>query len=430
MAERITLATMLDPRQGPPYDAAWTLEVSALASRLARQAQVEREPTGTGTGTGTGGGTPKPDTLALLGMLNAWLAHAANGTDPAWPWTCPAVELPAGTCARFGGPGGDVRPGPDDLRPVLDVARSECYYPVKVLRTTLYGDVVHCVVGTLSADGLIDIPASPARFAVKRFFSKENVRARRLANGMTTLEDPVREIRVQQALASPGSDRVLCVKCVLESPNSLFMVLPFLGGGELFDVVQEQGGRFSEARTRELVRHMAEGIAYMHERGFAHRDVSLENTMLTDDGSAVIIDFGMACSVDRDPRPGREGRFLPNTPRTGLVGKLPYIPYEVFHGRDPYDATAMDVWCLGVVCFRLLTGCVLYESPQVRFFPEVHRGQFLALFQAWHKQAPDRFSLSPAALNFVDGLLRGAPADRPSMQAVLGHPFLSPPSSS
>lgn len=54
--------------------------------------------------------------------------------------------------------------------------------------------------------------------------------------------------------------------------NCFAIVLEYAGGGELFDFVADTG-KFSEKVTRTYFHQMMNGIHYMHEKGYAHRDI-------------------------------------------------------------------------------------------------------------------------------------------------------------
>lgn len=58
-----------------------------------------------------------------------------------------------------------------------------------------------------------------------------------------------------------------------EATSSCFaIVLEYVGGGELFDFVAETG-KFSETVSRTYFHQMMNGLHYMHQKGFAHRDI-------------------------------------------------------------------------------------------------------------------------------------------------------------
>ena len=64
--------------------------------------------------------------------------------------------------------------------------------------------------------------------------------------------------------------------------------------GELFDFIDNRHGRFSEPVAKHLFLQMLAGMTYMHHRGFANRDIKLENMLIGDDFKIKLAAFGFA----------------------------------------------------------------------------------------------------------------------------------------
>ena len=68
-------------------------------------------------------------------------------------------------------------------------------------------------------------------------------------------------------------------------------------GRDLFDYIQKRGFSLSERRTQEITYQLCQGVKYLHEFGIVHRDLKLENIMMsdrTDFAVPKIVDFGLA----------------------------------------------------------------------------------------------------------------------------------------
>ncbi|MFT5150241.1 MAG: serine/threonine protein kinase, partial [Planctomycetota bacterium] len=93
-----------------------------------------------------------------------------------------------------------------------------------------------------------------------------------------------------------------------------------------------------------LVAQVALALHHAHERGVVHRDIKPGNILLSPEGRAVLIDFGLARLTDED-----------SMTRSGAVlGSLPYMSPQAVRGDAALDGRA-DVYSLGVTLFELLT---------------------------------------------------------------------------
>jgi WD40 repeat protein len=124
-----------------------------------------------------------------------------------------------------------------------------------------------------------------------------------------------------------------------------YFTLEYLAGGSLADKVREAPMPPTEAAR--LVDHLARGIAYAHERGVVHRDLKPENVLLAEDGTPKITDFGLAKRVEG-------GAGLTQT--GAILGTPSYMAPEQAGGKGQAVGPAADVYALGAVLYRLITG--------------------------------------------------------------------------
>ena len=100
---------------------------------------------------------------------------------------------------------------------------------------------------------------------------------------------------------------------------------------------------------------LAEALAHAHDRNIVHRDLKSANVVITPEGRAKVLDFGLAKQMSGDP--GAEGATqsqLSLTQPGAVVGTLAYMAPEQLRGR-PADARS-DVWALGVVLYEMAAG--------------------------------------------------------------------------
>ncbi len=127
--------------------------------------------------------------------------------------------------------------------------------------------------------------------------------------------------------------------------NSRYIVQEYVSGGTLEDRIEK--ATVSPRDAFRIAREMASALAYSHEQQIVHRDLKPANILFTDDGAAVLSDFGIARSIAED-----DGRTVAGS----VIGSLRYMAPEQLRGERPTDR--VDVYALGIVMFEMLTGDV------------------------------------------------------------------------
>lgn len=134
---------------------------------------------------------------------------------------------------------------------------------------------------------------------------------------------------------------ILDVQDALELPDgTLFLVMPMLAGKTLREILFT--GRHATGALLLAFRRACEGLAHAHGSGIVHRDIKPGNIQVQPDGSAVVLDWGMACKA------GERGST------DQCIGTPMYMSPEQFHGGVFTPRT--DVFALGTVLYEMLTG--------------------------------------------------------------------------
>jgi serine/threonine-protein kinase len=148
----------------------------------------------------------------------------------------------------------------------------------------------------------------------------------------------LREARAASALDHPNIAAVYTVQET--SDGRLCMVMAYYGGETLADKLRS--GPLQTAKTIALARQIAAGLAHAHEHGIVHRDIKPSNVIVTDDGVAKILDFGLARLTASSA-----------STQTGMSGTLPYMSPEQVEGKVVDERT--DIWAFGVLLYQSLT---------------------------------------------------------------------------
>ena len=107
---------------------------------------------------------------------------------------------------------------------------------------------------------------------------------------------------------------------------------------DLFNVVMS--GKMSRPEIYCVFRQICDGVEYLHSMGLAHRDLKLDNCVMTEQNVVKIIDFGTATVFHY---PGKQ-----QLKATGIVGSDPYLAPEVI-SEESYDPRKTDVWSVAMI---------------------------------------------------------------------------------
>jgi eukaryotic-like serine/threonine-protein kinase len=186
---------------------------------------------------------------------------------------------------------------------------------------------------------------------------------RERADSTTAIERFKRELALARKVTHPNVCRVFDVGFHHADDGAPvpFFTMELLAGETLAERIA-RGGPLDPALALGLAQQMAEALDAAHAVGVIHRDLKTQNVMLVPGpgGSlrAVVTDFGLARSNDRDPAQGR-------TTRTGtILGTPGYMSPEQLAGGPLTPAS--DLYSFGVVLFEMVTGRLpLTGSPTV-----------------------------------------------------------------
>lgn len=174
-------------------------------------------------------------------------------------------------------------------------------------------------------------------------------------------------------------------------------VMEYCSEGDLFSLVQK-GHTKGDDRKKDrlcLFKQLIQGIAYLHANGIAHRDIKLENLLITKDSKLKITDFGVSevfCGTHPGVREsgGQCGRNMGDLRlcSPGICGSEPYIAPEVLAKKTRYDARALDVWSSAIVMIYMTFGGGIWSRAEKS--PEnMHYNKLVEGWEKWYAKHPD-----------------------------------------
>ena len=150
-----------------------------------------------------------------------------------------------------------------------------------------------------------------------------------------------------QTLGQFNHPGIVKVFYYFEENNTAYMVMEYLQGKTLAELLLQRRGKLSEAQALEYIVTVGKALEILHQSQFLHRDIKPDNIMLAEDGRVVLIDFGAA----RD--------FASNSTTRYTTMLTPgYAPLEQY-GRALRYGAFTDIYALGSTLYHLLTG----EAP-------------------------------------------------------------------
>ena len=205
------------------------------------------------------------------------------------------------------------------------------------------------------------------------------------------------EIRVLQKLRHPN---VVKLYGWFEDEEVIYLVLEYVSGKDLGKYFRD---RLPEKSTvKKITKQLVKALMYMHRKKVIHRDIKLGNILIDENLDIKVTDFGL-CALKRDTYDMFNSH----------LGTARFISPEMILG-DEYNESC-DVWSLGIVLFKLLTGEHPFNgSTKESIFNRIERKPI-----RWNK-----YNLERDEINLLKKLLRKEPDKRIELEDVVHHHFL------
>jgi len=143
-----------------------------------------------------------------------------------------------------------------------------------------------------------------------------------------------------------------------EADGVSFIAMELVRGEPLSQTIAR--GSLGPSRALEIATEIAEGLARAHDQGIVHRDLKPANVMITDDGHAKIIDFGLAKAIESDGATADAATVQASTDIGVIKGTAAYMSPEQTRG-ERLDARS-DLFSFGVMLYQMLSGRLPFEA--------------------------------------------------------------------
>ena len=129
-----------------------------------------------------------------------------------------------------------------------------------------------------------------------------------------------------------------------------YIVMEYIYGDNLRSYIKSQPkGRLCESLAKKIFIQLLNGIVYCHNKNISHRDIKMENILITKEGYVKIIDFGFSLCITNDEK------------LKSFCGTPSYMAPEIVAKKD-YSGKQADVWAMGILLYIMLTGSFPFKG--------------------------------------------------------------------
>ncbi|KAH0288484.1 protein kinase, partial [Aureobasidium melanogenum] len=216
--------------------------------------------------------------------------------------------------------------------------------------------------------------------------------------------DHSKEVRTarEAAIVTLVDHPYICgMRDVVRTNYHWYMLFEYVNGGQMLDYIISHG-RLKEKQARKFGRQIASALDYCHRNSIVHRDLKIENILISKTGDIKIIDFGLS------------NTFSPKGLLKTFCGSLYFAAPELLQAKA-YTGPEVDVWSFGIVLYVLVCGKVPFDDQSM---PQLH-----AKIKKGAVEYPPW--LSAECKNLIARMLVTDPSQRASLAEIMVHPWMT-----
>ncbi|KAL4816430.1 hypothetical protein BDW67DRAFT_54233 [Aspergillus spinulosporus] len=216
--------------------------------------------------------------------------------------------------------------------------------------------------------------------------------------------DRSKEVRTarEAAIVSLVNHPYICgMRDVVRTNYHWYMLFELVNGGQMLDYIISHG-KLKEKQARKFARQIASALDYCHRNSIVHRDLKIENILISKTGDIKIIDFGLS------------NLFSPRSLLKTFCGSLYFAAPELLQARQ-YTGPEVDVWSFGIVLYVLVCGKVPFDDQSM---PKLHAKIKSGVFE----YPP---GLTAECRHIISRMLVTDPKQRASLTEIMNHPWMT-----
>ncbi|KAF1814306.1 Pkinase-domain-containing protein [Eremomyces bilateralis CBS 781.70] len=219
--------------------------------------------------------------------------------------------------------------------------------------------------------------------------------------------DHSKEVRTarEAAIVSLVSHPYICgMRDFVRTNYHWYMLFEYVNGGQMLDYIISHG-RLKEKPARKFARQIASALDYCHRNSIVHRDLKIENILISKTGDIKIIDFGLS------------NLFAPQNYLKTFCGSLYFAAPELLQARQ-YTGPEVDIWSFGIVLYVLVCGKVPFDDQSM---PQLH-----AKIKKGYVDYPPWLSTGKFGSHDLHGpMLVTDPRQRATLTEIINHPWMT-----
>ncbi|CAH3165215.1 unnamed protein product [Porites lobata] len=212
-----------------------------------------------------------------------------------------------------------------------------------------------------------------------------------------------REIEILRWL---NHKNVVRVHDLIDGRHQFFIIMELASNGDLLNLLHKRT-KLLEDEARVIFKSIMDGVLHCHRKGVTHRDLKLENILLSEDNQPIVTDFGFARYIGSIENQRARSRTF--------CGSYAYVAPEILQGI-PYDGMASDVWSLGVVLYTMVCGSFPFDDSDPKYLlKQTTSGQL--------EYPVTALTLSPQIKELISKMLTPQVKERVTLTEAMNHPW-------
>ncbi|XP_071830684.1 serine/threonine-protein kinase 33-like [Apostichopus japonicus] len=220
-----------------------------------------------------------------------------------------------------------------------------------------------------------------------------------------------REVAILKKVNHPN---IIHLEEVFETSKRMYLVMELCSQGELNSLYKEKEA-LPEEEAKAVIKRLAKAVSYLHKNDIVHRDIKLENILLSTNPSnpedklnIKLTDFGLSVV---------KGGVGSDSMIQSMCGTPMYMAPEVIDNQG--YSQQCDVWSIGVLAYMLIGGNPPFSGrDEDSLYENIRKGELDFTTNIWKE-------VSTEAKNAIQGLLKVDPAHRITVHELLDHPWMT-----